>query len=169
MATKDCPECGAEVPTSAQRCKECFHDFTEVKKTSYTGPLLVLGTLAAMALMGALTFFIILQQPLDRRIQVDQETQSVVYITQYRSGPVTERLMWSDIARLEHVVHQNGKNEIYAYDLKGEQWTLHEATPEPLSSTARHYESLIGKPLVVTDNTTGFHKTAKPDEAATPQ
>ena len=114
-----------------------------------------------MAVIGAGTFFMVLQQPLDSFVQVDQPTKSVRYITQYRSGPVTKQLMWSDISRLEHLVQSNGRNEIAAYDLKGERWIIHEPTEKPLKSIALDYEGMIGKPLVVVDNTRGFHKNAE--------
>jgi len=44
--TKTCPSCGAEVPSSAFRCKDCFHDFNAQKGRNW-GPIMLLGTVTA--------------------------------------------------------------------------------------------------------------------------
>jgi len=50
--TKTCPSCNAEVPTAAERCKHCFHDFTEapVKRANPLLPFLLL--IAACGIVG---------------------------------------------------------------------------------------------------------------------
>ncbi len=163
MATKICPDCGAEVPTSAARCKECFHDFNE-QRPSRAGPLVLLAALAAMSILGALTLWIVSMRPLDQRILVDESTHAVIFTTQYRTGPVTDRLDWVDILTLEHVVTASGRFEIVAVTNKGERVVIQRSSDRPLHSDAEHYAKVMGKPLQLTDKTRGFHKSAKPEE-----
>ena len=88
---KECPSCGASVPRSANLCKHCFHDFTDdAVPTRSGGPIFLLGAVAAMAILGAVTFGYVASQPIEERILVDQDTRSVVWTRQYRSGIQTE-------------------------------------------------------------------------------
>lgn len=155
---KSCPSCGADVPVVATRCKECFHDFSEVKRRK-SGPMVLLASFAFMAVLGAVTFYFITQQPIERRILVDEETQSVVFTTQFRSGPVTERLLWSEIGKLEHITAPNGTFEVVAIKLDGSRKTIQESGDKPLTNIAEHYSTLMDKPLELIDNTAGFGKT----------
>ena len=154
---KSCPSCGADVPAVATRCKECFHDFSEVKRKK-TGPIVLLAAFAAMAVIGAGTFYFITQQPIEQRILVDEETQSVVFTTQFRSGPVTERMMWSEIGKLEHIIAPNGTFEVIAIRLDGSRKVIQESHDKPLTNIAEHYSTLMDKPLEMIDNTAGFGK-----------
>ena len=99
MSTKDCPSCGAEVPASATRCKECFHDFTEDGRRgfSFLGPLIALGALAGMALIGALVLLVIFMQPVEHHTLVDESTRSIVWTT---TPDHARQLMEADDARL---------------------------------------------------------------------
>jgi len=155
VATKICPECGAEVPTSAARCKECFHDFGEQRRPR-AGPIVLLGAFAAMSLIAALTFWYISLRPLDQRILVDESTQAVIFTTHYRSGPRTDRLEWDDIASLEHLTTQGGKHRIVAMTLSGDRVVIQYSNDRPLRSDAEHYAQVMDKPLQFIDNTTGF-------------
>lgn len=154
---KTCPSCGTDVPAAAARCKECFHDFNEVKPRR-TGPIALLASFAAMAVIGALTFWVISSRPIDRRILVDEETRSVIFTTQYRTGPETERLNWDEIGKLEHVTAANGTFEIVAIKLDGTRKTIEESGDGSLASRAEHYANLMEKPLELIDNTRGFGK-----------
>lgn len=157
-STKECPECGAEVPVAASRCKDCFHDFQAPPKTNLAGPLLLLGTLAAMTLVGAVALYFALQLPVDHRVIVDEESRSITYITQYRDNTVADRLAWSDISRLEYITSSHGTHQIVAITTQGERWTVEESDSRPIRSQAEHYAALMNKPLEYIDNTRGFHK-----------
>jgi hypothetical protein len=159
MSTKECPSCGAEVPTSASRCKECFHDFTEVpaRRGLLAGPLILLASFAMMAVVGALTLFIIASRPVEERILVDEDTRSVVWTRKYRTGVETDRLMWDQILKLEYVIKASGGFEIVAIEVDGSRHVIHEDL-RPLKSEATHYAKVMEKPLEEVDNTSGFHK-----------
>jgi len=160
VKTKECPSCGTEVPRSAFRCKHCFHDFDEDTGRSsmvWAGPIALLVSFAAMAVVGAVTLAVIVSRPLEERILVDQDTRSVVWTTQYRTGITTDRLMWSDIIRLEYVTRRNGTFAVRAITADGDQRVIHEG-PSPLTSEANQYAELMDKELAVIDETTGFHK-----------
>lgn len=163
MATKTCPDCGTEVPASAARCKECFHDFNE-QRTPRAGPIVLLAALAAMSILGALTFWIISMRPLEQRILVDESTQAVIFTTHYRSGPVTDRLDWADIASLEHVTTGAGHFKIVAVTLDGQEVVIQQSAERSLTSDAEHYAKVMGKPLTIIDNTRGFHKMSDGEE-----
>ena len=158
MSTKDCPSCGAVVPASASRCKDCFHDFTEddLPARSNTGPILVLGTLAAMAVVGAGTLWFIVSQPIEEKIHVQQETQSVVKVRKYRNRVESEQLRFDDIVKLEYVLHTGGTFEVVAVTTAGEREVIH-TDKRPLRSEAARYAQLMDKPLEEIDNTRGFH------------
>ena len=164
MSTKTCPSCGEEVPAAANRCKECFHDFTEDAPAKTSGPIILLATLAAMAVVAALTFFVVSQRPLDQRILVDEETESVVWTTTYRTGPVTERLRWDEIVKIEHVTTSGGAHEIIALTNTGDRKVIERSEGNPLRANAEHYAQVMEKPLDLIDNTRGFHKMSDPND-----
>ncbi len=159
MSMKDCPQCGAEVPSSASRCKECFHDFNEIKpkRGLLAGPLILLASFAAMAVVGAVTLFVIVSRPVEERILVDEDTRSVVWTRKYRTGIETDRLMWDQILKLEYVVKASGGFEVVALDVDGDRHLIQEDL-RPLKSEATHYSKLMEKPLEEVDHTSGFHK-----------
>lgn len=159
--TKVCPACETDVPAAAARCKECFHDFSVKQRSSWKGPLILLGAVAFMTMVGAATFLFVVTRPLERHAQVDGPSRSIVYITQYRSGPQTKRLNFDDIASLEYRINANGTHEVNALSLTGERWAIHEATPASLESEAEDYERMMGKPLITIDDTRGIGKAAK--------
>lgn len=166
---KTCPSCGTEVPESAARCKDCFHDFSENsgKAKWWIGPLLLLGTLATMAAMGAGVFAYLAGQPVSPpRIVVNEETSSVEFVTQYRTGPKTDRVRFDEIAKLEYVLTATGKHQVVAVTLDAERVVIQETSGESLSSQAEHYARLMEKPLERLDNTHGFHKAAEADKKA---
>ena len=155
MATKTCPECGAEVPVSALRCKECFHDFQQEPSRS-TGPLLILASFAAMSVVGALVFWGISMRPIEHRVLVDEATQAVIFTTQYRTGPVTDRLDWSEIVMLQHVVTGTGAQEIIAITIDGDRKVIQHSENKPLRPEADRYARVMNKPVTYIDSTTEF-------------
>ena len=98
MSTKDCPSCGAVVPVAAARCKHCFHDFSEKPKKN-SGPLVLLGFLALMAIIGSGTLWYVYTQRAQERIVVDEETQSIVITRKTASSTDTERVAFDRIEK----------------------------------------------------------------------
>lgn len=154
---KECPSCGTMVPTSASRCKECFHDFDQAPARSAGGPIFLLGSVAMMAVVAAGVFYYITATPIEEKILVDEETESVVWTRKYRGSIETERLNWRDVAKLEYVIRSSGGYEIAAVGLDGGRHIIQEA-PNPLKTEADHYAQMMEKPLDIVDNTRGFHK-----------
>ncbi len=147
MNTKTCPACGAEVPESASRCKTCFHDFTvTVPLMKRIGPVFLLASLAGMSLVAVIALVVVLQQPLEQRIFVDEATRQIVTITKYRTGdPQTERVMWDDIEKIAYI-ERMGEFEVAAITKDGESHTI-ERAEQPLSGAANRYAELLDKPL----------------------
>ena len=161
MKTKTCPSCGADAPKSAKRCKDCFHDFVDTPKGfSWAGPLALLASFAGMTVVGAAVLLFLVTRPLEERILVDEDTRSVVWTTQYRTGVTTDRLMWDDIVTLEYASLRSGSFASRAVTQKGDRRIVQESE-SPLRSEAAQYAALMEKELVVVDETTGFHKSGK--------
>ncbi|MEQ1566486.1 MAG: hypothetical protein ABMA64_12665 [Myxococcota bacterium] len=148
MSMKSCPACGADVPVGATRCKECFHDFTEAgsgRSLAWLGPLIVLGSIAAMAVSGSLILLFIWSQPIEVRALVDEETRSVVWTTKYRTGVETDRLMFDDVVKIEHV-GAGGKFQVVAITTGGDRKVITEGA-SPLDGDGRHYAEMMNKPF----------------------
>ena len=162
MNTKSCPSCGADVPTVAKRCRECFHDFRPdpEKKSGSNALLMLLGFLALMSVLGAATLGAITTFPLDQQIQVAGESKYIIITTQYVSGLSTERIPFSKVREIEHIIVGNGTFEIWAH-LDGGGQVLINRSKKSRKADADAYASVIGKPFRETDNTTGFFKQAQ--------
>ena len=124
---------------------------------SWAGPLMLLGSVAAMAVVGAITLAVIVSRPVEERILVDEDTRSVVWTRKFRTGLETDRLMFEDVLKLEYVIKANGTFEVVAVTVDGDRKVIHEDR-RPLKSEATHYAKLMEKPLEEVDNTSGFHK-----------
>jgi hypothetical protein len=156
MATKTCPSCGADVPVAARRCKECFHDFDEVAAPRSGGPMALLAAVAAMAVLGAATFWYVSSIPTDLRILVDEGSRSVQWVTQYQDGTLqTDRLAFDDIGKLEYVVTRGGDFEIRAVTLEGERKVIETDPNKPLQLRAEKYAEMMNKPLDLVDQSLG--------------
>lgn len=160
MKMKTCPSCETDVPAAASTCKHCFHDFNEtIKKSNPIIPILT--GLAAMAVIGAGTLYWIVSSPVEQKILMDQETQSVIWTTKYRGDKVTtERLEWSKIGKLEYVITASGQHKIEAITTTGDR-KLIEIDTSPLKTTAERYAALTQKPLEIVDDTIGYKKLAE--------
>lgn len=147
MSTKDCPSCGAEVPASATRCKECFHDFTAdgQRSMSFVGPLIALASLAAMAVVGALVLLVIFLQPVEQHTLVDESTRSIVWTTKYRTRVATDRLMFDQVVKLEHT-GSGGTFQVVAITTDGDRKVVLEGE-QPLDGEGRSYARLMDKPF----------------------
>jgi hypothetical protein len=154
---KTCESCGASVPDSANLCKHCFHDFDEQgPKAPSNASTLILGALAAMSVVAALTITVVTGYPLDEEILVKQDTRSIVFAKLYRSGKETEVIKWDDIVRLEYVVSSGGSHEIRAVTTSGESTPFH-TSKGSLKNEAQRYKKLMDKPLTMVDNSPGSH------------
>lgn len=158
METKVCPSCGTEVPQVANRCKVCFHDFTPPPPRG-GGPVAVLGALALAVVIAIGTISYLTNVPTDRRILVDQETQTIQWITQYSGNRLqTDRVRFGDIARLEHVASSGGDYQIVAVTLDGERKVIESDRSNSLALKAQKYARIMDKPLENKDETFGFMK-----------
>jgi hypothetical protein len=158
MSYKVCPSCGSEVPEAATRCKQCFHDFSEVpaRRARKTGPLAVLASVAAMAIVGSLVLFFVVNRPIEERVLVDEDTRSVVWTRKFRNTIETDRLMFDEITKLEYVRTSDGGFEVAAIDTEGTRHVIQESPEQDLRSEATAYARLMDKPLDEIDNTTRF-------------
>jgi hypothetical protein len=121
------------------------------------GPVILLASMAAMAIIGPLVLWKIISQPIEERILVDEETQSIIWTRVYRQGIETDRLKWADIGRLDYVMKSDGDFEIFAIRTDGEAILIQEDT-RALDGTAQHYAKVMERPLRTVDNTVGYHK-----------
>lgn len=142
MATRNCPSCGAEAPLSANRCKQCFHDFA-TRRMSW-GPVLILGVLAFMSFVAAFAFVIASMGALDERVLVSAETKSIVIATKYPSGIVPRRIPFTDVMKLEHTPATEGF-QIVALTTDGSR-TVIQSGKEALHAEAERYAGMMGKP-----------------------
>jgi hypothetical protein len=158
MSTKTCPSCGSEVPESATRCKQCFHDFTAVpeRAAKRTGPLAVLASVAAMAVVGSVILFYVVSRPVEERVLVDEDTRSVVWTRKFRNTIETDRLMFDEIAKLEYVRTSDGGFEVAAVATDGTRHVILQDEERDLRGEATAYARLMDKPLSEVDNTTRF-------------
>lgn len=145
MSARECPSCGAQVPASATRCKECFHDL-EADKSSvpWMGPLIVLGSVASMAVAAATVLWYVNAQPIEVRTIVDEETRSVVWTTKYRSSIETDRVMFDQVAKVEHT-GTGGTFQVVAVTTDGQRKVISEADHN-LDSEGRKYAEMMAKP-----------------------
>lgn len=143
-AMKECPSCGTEVPEVAPRCKVCFHDFTEEPPPRSNGPLVLLAAFAMMAVIGAVILGWAVTLPTDMSAHVDHDSQSVVFVTKYRSGEETEAVPWSRIGMVEHVTTKNGGYEVNVVLLDGTRRLL-AASESSLGGDAERYGEVMGK------------------------
>ena len=157
METKECPSCGADVPVVADRCKHCFHDFTEepVKKSSGLVGLLVL--LVALMVVGAGTFGYLYYFNAQENTVVDQETQSIVVTRTSANGMTSTRVNFADIEKVEYVMGGETKTfEIVAVTKDGGRYIIQASGDKPLKGHAEHIASVIDKPLVEIRNIKTF-------------
>ncbi|MCK6502353.1 zinc ribbon domain-containing protein [Myxococcota bacterium] len=146
MATKTCPSCGADVPTAANVCKHCFHDFNEVVQKKTNPLVIMLGFLVAMAVVGAALFAHLYYNNAAERIVVDAETQSIVISRTTASGTTTDRIPFSDVQKIEHVMGgDKAMFEVVAITSDGERVII-QTSDKPLLGHAEHIAAVVDKP-----------------------
>lgn len=154
VAMKTCPNCGAEIPAIAYRCKECFHDF-DVAKPTGNSPMALLVAAAAIALAAAGTFWLLSGHPTDERIFVDGPTRTVQWVRQYNDGSLsTDRLRFDDIDRLEYVITTTDQR-IEAVTRTGDRKLIERHGSKSLQGRAEQYAEVMDRPLQVVDNSLG--------------
>lgn len=147
MASKTCPSCGADVPAAAPVCKHCFHDFNEVPERKTSPVIIVLGFLVAMAVVGAGLFAHLYYNNAAEHIVVDAETQSIVMTRTTASGTTTDRVPFSDVTKVEHVMGgEHAMFEVDAITSDGRRVCI-QTSDAPLTGAAEHIAAVIGKPM----------------------
>ena len=137
MKMKTCPSCGEDIPTSAFRCKHCWHDFDAQPTSSMAAPILALcGAAAFLSVALAVVLGIMTTFPSDQRVTVSQETQAVVFTSQGSWGLSTDTLAFSDIDELRHVVTNSGRYQIVARLKSGSDRVLLDEERSLKSTTA---------------------------------
>lgn len=148
MSTKVCPNCGAEVPSVANLCKSCFHDFNMVipKKKSPWFTLLVLA--ASTAIVAAMAFSYIHSQSRTFKISVNQETEQIVFVTKYADHTESDTVSFKDISSVEYVMNARPRPfEVAIVTTRGDRH-VYEQGDEPLDLQARQLGEFLKKPVV---------------------
>ncbi|MFH1464840.1 MAG: hypothetical protein ABIO70_10690 [Pseudomonadota bacterium] len=158
MSTKTCPSCGAEVPTSAARCKHCFHDFAEAPRKRSGGLLLLLFTIAAMVCVGAVAmYYVVHEQAVKRNVVIDEESASIIWTTTSSEGTSTERLRFADIKEIEFVIGGKWATwEVYAVTPTDDHKLLSSSDTGTLEGYAQHIANVMDKPVVEIRNLKNF-------------
>ena len=151
MSTKVCPNCTAEVPSVANLCKHCFHDFNVVilKKKSplFTVLFLAVGT----AIVSAMAFGYIHGQNKTFTISVDLETESIVYTTKYVGGVEADRIKFKEVAAVEYVKNAQPRPFEIAFLTSSGKRYIYQQDSDPLDYKARQFAELIDAPYVEKD------------------
>lgn len=156
MASKTCPSCGAEVPTAANICKHCFHDFNEVVEKKTNPLVIVLGFLVAMAVVGAAVFAHLYYYNAAERIVVDAETHSIVVTRTTAAKTTTDRIDFAEVQKIEHVMGgDEAMFEVVAVTSDGQRVVI-KTSDAPLKGHAEHIASIVDKPLEEIRNIKGF-------------
>jgi ribosomal protein L40E len=151
VTTKYCPNCNAEVPSVANLCKHCFHDFNVVppKKKSPLWTLLFLAN--GCAIVSALAFGYMHDQNKTFKISVDQETKSIVFTTTYADHTEADRVYFKDIATIDYVKNTQPRPfEIDVVTVKGDRY-VYQQSSDPLDFQAHQLSELLDKPVSTKD------------------
>lgn len=152
MSTKICPNCNAEVPSVANLCKHCFHDFNVIppKKKSPLFTLLFLAVGTAIVSAGAYSY--VYNQHKTFKISVDQETRSIVFTTKYADHIESDRVDWKDVATIEYIKNAQPRPfEVAIVTAKGERY-VYQQSSDPLDYQARQLGEMLDKPVAEKDN-----------------
>lgn len=148
MSTKICPNCGAEVPSAANLCKHCFHDFNVVIPPRKSPLFTVLFLLFGMAIVSAAVFGFVKGQHRTYNISVDQETQSIVFTTKYADHTEAERVYFTDVASVEYVTNTYPMPfEVAIVTNKGARH-VYQRSVDPLDFQASQLGEYLNKPVV---------------------
>ena len=157
MSTKTCPSCQEDVPVAAPRCKHCFHDFSEEppkRSGSFVG---LLGLLATMAVIGAVTFWFVSNRAGQENIVVDESTSSIVFTTKYSDRMETDRINFDEVANVELVM--GGGEATWVVNVvtnSGDRRAIKLSDDASLKGYAEHIAAVMDKPLVENSEARGF-------------
>lgn len=157
MSTKSCPSCLEDVPAAAPRCKHCFHDFSEAPPRKSNGLVGLLGLLAAMAVIGAGTFWFVSNRSAQENIVVDESTASIVFTMKYSDRMETERIGFDEVAQVELVM--GGGEATWVVNVvtnDGERKAIKLSDDSSLKGYAEHIAAVMDKPLVENSKARGF-------------
>lgn len=151
MSTKICPNCNAEVPSVANLCKHCFHDFNTIppKKKSPWFTLLVLA--ASTAIVAAMAFSYIHSQSRTFKISVNKETEQIVFVTKYADKTESDTVPFREVSAIEYVQNARPRPfEIAILTTHGDRHVFQQAD-EQLDVQARQLGEFLDKPVVTKD------------------
>lgn len=158
MSTKTCPECNAEVPEVAQRCKHCFHDFSEDPPTQKGGLLVLLGFIAAMAIVGSGTFAYLFHYNASQDVIVDSETRDIVITRTSASGIETERIAFDSVAKIQHVTGgDEAMIEVVVVTKEGNRYVIKESDDTPQTGHAQHVAAKVGVEVETVNTLPGWN------------
>ena len=162
MSTKNCPSCGADVPSAVQRCKHCFHDFTEVPAKK-SGPIVLLGaiTLTLVLALGIVGYMFTTMAA--EKTVVDEETTSIIVTRKSVTGDVkSERYTFDSISRVEYVTGgDKSLYEVVAVTNDNKRVYVQRSSDQPLGPEAAHIATVLNKPLVTVNNVQGVDAADK--------
>ncbi len=150
-ATKTCPECHAEVPAAAPRCKHCFHDFSEAPRKRSGGLVALVAFIALAAALSAGTMYYLQANAAKEHNLFDRETRSIVFTKQYRDRTETNRVSFDEVAKVELLIGDPRAAwvvEIVTVD--GKRYVYNKSDDKNLQGMAEYLANAMEKPLVVT-------------------
>ena len=164
MDTKTCPECGTEVPEVANRCKECFHDFSHVPQSKALSNItFLLSLLAIMSLIGTATLWYVRDSAEVVNITIDAETSSIIFAkTLADQQSKTQRIRFEDIAQIEYITGGNiATYVIEIITISGDRLLYAKSNDAPLLKTANHINLVTKRPLKEIQKARGFESLNK--------
>lgn len=155
VSTKICPNCNAEVPSIANLCKHCFHDFHVVvaPKKSPWWTLLFLGV--GTSIVAAWAFAYLQGQYKTSNISIDRGSQLMVFTTKYPDRTEASRVYFKDVAQVEYVKNTAPQPfMIFVVTKKGERFTF-AGSGEPIDYKARDLATELGATVIEKDEYAG--------------
>lgn len=147
MSHKICPNCNAEVPSVANLCKHCFHDFHTVvaKRSSPLWPVLFLAF--GSGVVSAMAYQSMHADSRTSRVAIDGETERIVFTDVYSDGPVSQQVFFKDIESVEYKMDGSPRPfEVAVITSAGDRFVMSQAD-EPLDFKARQVADMLDKPL----------------------
>lgn len=151
MSTKVCPNCGVDVPTVANLCKQCMHDFNVVveRRRSPLFPIVLLALACAIVSAGGYAYMA--EQNKTFKVSVDRETESIVFTTRYATRTEAERVYFKDVANIEYVANATPRPfEIAVITTKGDRF-VYSQSDDPIDYPAKQLADMVGRPVTQRD------------------
>lgn len=151
MSTKICPNCNAEVPSVANLCKHCFHDFNVVvpKRKSPLFPALLFA--AGSAIVAAIAYGYMHDANRTYNISLDEETESLVFTTVFADRTEADRVYFKDVTTIEYVKNTTPRAfEVAVVTARGERF-VYMQSDDPLEYQGNQLADKLKKPLIQRD------------------